>query len=162
MDENLKLLLTLGSGAAVGTVFTGLFMLIKTAVDTKAEHRQAMRNERIKIYVDFLAAIQEEVWTIQNTSPPQTVRSTFPVAHLAKIDALGSRTVRLAAGEYARHKNLYELVRRQLVDEGEFLGIPGPNRKRITEQYAEAHKRLIDLGEDLIRVVRKDLRTPNK
>lgn len=162
MDDNWKFLLPLLLGAAGGAVITGVFMLIKSALDTKSEHKQAMRNERIKIYVDFLAAIKEEIWKMQTASSPETVRFTFPVEHLAKIDILGSRPVRAAAGEYARHKNSYELARGRLADEGHFLDIPGPNRARLTEEYAQAHKGLIDLGENFVHVVRKDLDTPDK
>ena len=162
MDENLKLLLTLGTGAAVGAVITGIFLLIKTAVDQAAEHRQAIRNERIKIYVEFLAAIKEDIWKIQTNSSPQDVRLSFPVQHLAKIDALGSTTVRAAATRYAQHKNDYEMARDLLIAEGSILDVPGPNRARISDKYAKAHETLITLGENLINVVRKDLRTPDK
>lgn len=160
MDENLKLLLTLGTGAAVGAVITGIFLLVKTAVDSGTEHRQAMRNERIKIYVEFLANIKNEIWKIQTTPSPEAVQLSFPVEHLAKIDALGSRHVREAATAYAQHKNNYEMSRSLLAAEGSFLGVPGPNRARI-EDYAQSHRRLLDLGENLIKAVRKDLRTPD-
>lgn len=147
-------------------IATGLLALLGSWVGTKlgkaTEHAQWLRNERVRVYVDFLAEVKEEIWKLQTSPSPQSVPFSFPVDRLARIDIVGSNTVREAAVEYARHKNSYELARSALAAEGGILEIPGPNRARITDEYAQAHKRLIDLGESFVRAVRKDLDTADK
>jgi hypothetical protein len=123
------------------------------------EHQQWLRNERVKVYTDFLAEIKAEIWKLQTASAPQTVEFSFPVDRLARIDIIGSQTVRAAALEYAQHKNDYEISRSLLSAEGSILDVPGPNRARITDEYAQSRKRLIELGENFIEVVRRDLDT---
>lgn len=54
MDENLKFVLTLGAGAAAGAVIAGIFALIGAWVANMREHRQWLRNERLRAYETYL------------------------------------------------------------------------------------------------------------
>lgn len=147
-------------------IATGLLALFGSWLGTRwgkiTEHGQWLRNERVKVYTDFLTDIKKEIWKLQTASSPESVPFNFPVDRLARIDIVGSEVVRAAAREYAQHKNAYEVSRSLLAAEGNILDVPGPNRRRVTEDYAAAHKRLIDLGENFIAVVRKDLDTAKK
>lgn len=149
-------------GAAGGAVITGIFGLVKSRQDTRTEHKQWLRNERVKVYSEFLSEIKEETWKLQTSPSPQTVTLSFPVDRLARIDIVGSETVRAAALEYAQQKNGYETSRGLFAAEGSILEVPGPNRTRIADQYVQAHRRLIELGENFLEVVRKDLDTADR
>lgn len=142
---------------------TGFLALIGSWFGTKwgktTEHEQWLRNERVKVYTDFLTEIKKEIWKLQTASNSESVPFDFPVDRLARIDIVGSEVVRRAAREYAQHKNDYVVSRSLLAAEGSILDIPGPNRTTVTDNYAASHKRLIDLGENFIAVVRKDLDT---
>lgn len=144
-------------------IATGLLALGGSWFGTRwgktTEHGQWLRNERVKVYTDFLTEIKKEIWKLQTAPSTEPVMFDFPVDRLAKIDIVGSEAVRRAAREYAQHKNDYVVSRSLLAAEGSILDIPSPKRTSVVESYAASHKRLIDLGENFITVVRKDLDT---
>lgn len=147
-------------------VAAGIFALVGSWFGTKwgktTEHQQWLRNERTKVYADFLSAIAEEIWKIKHSGSPYSAKLKFPNDLLARMDVVGSHTVRKAAWEYARHMNVFETVRAILAGDGDFLAVPGPDTAKHQDQYAKEHERLIHLGDQFRLVVRKDLGTADK
>jgi hypothetical protein len=58
MDENLKFALTLGAGAVGGAFVAGLFAFIGAWIADKREHKQWLRNERLRAYETYFAETQ--------------------------------------------------------------------------------------------------------
>jgi hypothetical protein len=65
MDENLKLVLTLAAGAAGGAIIAGLFAVVGAWIADKREHKQWLRDTRLKAFESYLAKTQpwsHETW----------------------------------------------------------------------------------------------------
>lgn len=61
MDDNLRFALTLGAGAAGGAVIAGLFAVAGAWIADKREHKQWLRDTRLKAYETYLA--KTEPWS---------------------------------------------------------------------------------------------------
>lgn len=142
---------------------TALFALLGSYLGAKwgrtTEHRQWLRNERVKVYSDFLTEIQEEIRKAEWSMLEQPVAVKFPHVHMARIDVVGSEAVREAASDYARHIRGYETARSLLANEPRFLEISGPNTAKRREDFTQARVGLIDIGTSFVLVIREDLRT---
>lgn len=148
-------------GVALGAVVAALAGLGGLIISKNNEHDQWRRNERVKVYSDFLAAINEQLPKI---IPAGTRRAqvSFPHALMARIHVVGSKAVREAAQEYASQMLVLETTAAFLASDGEFLDVPGPDRRRHQDMHAQAHKQYHDLAAAFLHAVRKDLRTLDK
>ena len=123
------------------------------------EHKQWLRNERVKVYSEFLTELKEEIRKAEWSTLQQRAPVKFPHVHMARIDVVGSHAVRSAAKEYGTHVTSYELAGRLLAAEPGFLEIPGPNTAKRQQDFMEARNGLLEIGQRFDEVIRKDLRT---
>ncbi|MET3952982.1 hypothetical protein [Arthrobacter sp. UYEF36] len=66
MDENLKFALTLVAGAAGGALVAGLFAVAGAWIANKREHRQWLRNERLRSYETYMT--ETRPWAVDSWS----------------------------------------------------------------------------------------------
>jgi hypothetical protein len=159
MDDTTKFVLTLAGGAVGGAVITGIFVLVKIWLDKSTEHTQWRRNERMKVYTDFLAAVNKDSAKIKPFGNPGALELTCGHKELARIELVGSQSVRGVARKFRDHIWAYQSAAEFVAKDGRLQGIPKEDKDEHLHRYIGAVRELSKLTGDYVEAVRADLGT---
>ncbi len=130
-----------------------------------SEHQQWVRDERMKVYVEFLSALNAEIAKINIMEKPEPIHElpTAPLRNeLARIEVLGSQKVRVLARKLPDHVGVCQTSARFVAGDIYFPGNPDEGQEQRLNSYHGVVRALNDLLGDYVEAVRKDLGTAGK
>lgn len=125
------------------------------------EHSQWQRNEQVKVYTDFLTSITEELQKIRPVGDVDEVELKFPADEMARIEIVGSQDVRELAHRFRQHILILQRAA-IIVAADKRSGAPAEQLDEHSRLWGEEATRLMNLREQYVRAVRKDLKTFTK
>jgi hypothetical protein len=153
MDENLKFVLTITAGAVGGAFIAGIFALVGAWVANKREHRQWLRNERLKAYETYF--VETRPWTVERWTSSEIDWSKEAQSAKLKLQLVAPKDVLVASYQLVQqivdYRAVFERGRDKAQEQGK-LAI-------MDEEFLLQHIHVIeDRTADLGRAMRRSLK----
>lgn len=130
----------------------------KNLAAQEAEHEVWKRNERMRVYSEFFAAVlnEQKQVSVMHKGRDDQFRSNLG-AVLAPLEIVGSEPVRRIARRFTEHIQLAHTTGSSFLWDMRATGIAGEEQERRRHIYNAVAEQLGKLMDDYVRAVREDL-----
>lgn len=157
MDQDLKFLLTLIAGAVGGAFIAGVFALVGAWVANKREHRQWLRNERLKAYAAYFT--ENRPWSVHSWLSTEIEFSKEAQAAVLQLQLVAPKKVLDATDKLGRHISNYRTHYERGAEQARLEGTEYVHDSEVLRHHIDV---IADSTAELGHAMRKSLQLPRR